>query len=147
MAYSALDIRTATKTVYGEARGEPMHGKAAVAWVIRNRADNPGWWGGPSLHSVCLKPWQFSCWNENDPNYSKLKALSDTDLLGASVVAQECLAAVLNVMCGLWVDPTHGADHYVVTSWLTDPKLCPKWAKGHDPVAVIGSQSFYRIGL
>ena len=41
------------------------------AWVIRNRADNPRWWGN-DITDVCLKKYQFSCWNHNDPNYPRL---------------------------------------------------------------------------
>lgn len=62
---SALD--TLTKTIWGEARGEGREGMIAVAWVILNRASIGGWWGN-SIETVCLKPWQFSCWNANDPN-------------------------------------------------------------------------------
>src|SRR5690606_28151479 len=39
----------------------------AVGAVIRERVLRPGWWG-TDWQSVCLKPWQFSCWNEGDPN-------------------------------------------------------------------------------
>jgi len=65
-----LDILA--KTLWGEARGEGREGLIAVAWVIKNRADNPGWWG-KSIELVCLKPYQFSCWNADDPNAPYLR--------------------------------------------------------------------------
>lgn len=47
------------KTLYDEARGEDIEGLKAVASVIYNRA------GGDSQNfpAVCLKKYQFSCWN------------------------------------------------------------------------------------
>ena len=54
-------------TLYGEARGEPIEGIVAVGCVIRNRVKFEG-----SFYAVCLKPRQFSCWNQDDPNYSVL---------------------------------------------------------------------------
>lgn len=67
MTLTAGDIDILARTIYGEARGEPWEGKIAVAWVVRNRAERGGWWGD-TIREVCLKPWQFSCWNETDPN-------------------------------------------------------------------------------
>lgn len=68
------DLDTVALTVWGEARGESMVGQSAVAWVIRNRQANPGWWSRPhhTLADVCLASYQFSCWNRNDPNYARL---------------------------------------------------------------------------
>lgn len=39
----------------------------AVGAVIRERVLRPGWWGR-DWETVCRKPWQFSCWNPDDPN-------------------------------------------------------------------------------
>jgi hypothetical protein len=39
------ELRAMAATIWGEARGEPLDGKVAVGWVIRNRAANPGGWG------------------------------------------------------------------------------------------------------
>lgn len=139
------DIIVAAKTVYGEARGESQLGKLGVAWVIRNRAQHAGWWGGPDYASVCLHPYQFSCWNDGDPNLNKLRAMDTTDLLARDSVAQSCLIAVLLVASDMQADPTGGATHYVVTAWLADPKLAPKWATSQTPTAVIGRHSFFRV--
>ena len=68
---SADDLDIAARTIWGEARGEGPEGMRAVAHVIANRATKGGWWGD-TLWSVCLKPWQFSCWNLSDPNRQKL---------------------------------------------------------------------------
>lgn len=60
------DVVTLARTLWGEARGEPIEGQVAVAWVIRNRADGARFAGqllgreGAVAH-VCLTLWQFSC--------------------------------------------------------------------------------------
>ena len=47
------------ETIFAEARGEGREGMIAVASVIWNRAH-----GNPEkLETVCMAPWQFSCWN------------------------------------------------------------------------------------
>jgi len=47
------------RTIYDEARGEGLEGMKAVAAVILNRSD-----GTPeSMKEICLKPFQFSGWN------------------------------------------------------------------------------------
>lgn len=125
----ALD--TAARTVWGEARGEPWDGKVAVAWVIRNRADNPGWWGR-NVAEVCLQPFQFSCWLHNDPNRVKCIQATEVDL-------RECRKAVEAVFDGTEPDITNGADHY------HHKTILPRWATGEKPVAIIGDHKFYRL--
>ena len=129
---SPTDIATLARTLYGEARGEAWAGKVAVAWVIRNRAERGGWWGG-TIDGVCRKPWQFSCWNANDPNRAKLQAVTPE-----SPAFADCLAAAAAVLGGLVKDPTRGACHYHA------PGVRPAWAAGKDPVATIGRHRFYR---
>ena len=48
-------------TIYGEARGESMHCKFAVASVIYNRAKVKG----ETYIDACLAPNQFCCWNKD----------------------------------------------------------------------------------
>ena len=71
MTTSEKDRDILARTLWGEARGEGFDGQIAVAWTIRNRVFDgkaKSWWG-EGYAEVCLKPWQFSCWNQNDPNY------------------------------------------------------------------------------
>ena len=63
-------------TIYGEARGEPTEGKIAVGSVILERVDHRDW-DGKTIPEVCFKKWQFSCYNENDPNYPKLLHITE----------------------------------------------------------------------
>ena len=124
------------RTIWAEARSEGLDGMAAVANVIQNRAENPGWWGR-DLESVCLHPWQFSCWNVSDPQRSVIRAVdSDNPLFRDALMLQEALKA------GKLRDRTGGADHY-----YADYIAAPKWAQGRYPTVVIGRHRFYRIGL
>ena len=62
-AFAASDDLVAIKTIYLEARGESFEGQVAVGEVIRNRAAIGGWWGN-TVKKVCLRDYQFSCWND-----------------------------------------------------------------------------------
>ncbi len=132
----------AARTLYGEARGEPLEGKIAVLWVIinRTRADlrgdgRPDWWG-EDVVSVCLKPYQFSCWNPSDPNLRAIATIAQHDPAWL-----ECLKAVNMVQDGMAGDPTGGACHYLSDSLPSHLK--PSWAIGRTPSAQIGRHLFY----
>ena len=125
-------LSTMARTVYGEARGEPFEGKLAVAFVIRNRAARPGWWG-KDVESVCRRPYQFSCWNAGDPNRPAIEAV---DLPDASFA--ECLVACIAALREPAApDPTQGATHYHAKG------VMPVWTQGKTPCARIGGHLFY----
>jgi N-acetylmuramoyl-L-alanine amidase len=105
--------------VWREARGESMEGKRAVAWVVRNRADHPAWWGGPSIASVVLHPSQFSSFNHNDPNSSKLPYPPDPGWVSSLLAAQEAMYKTAP-------DITNGAVDYYDKSMDENP---PLWAR------------------
>lgn len=62
--------------IYGEARGESTDGKIAVGWVIKERVKRNGWFG-KGYQGVILKPYQFSCFLQADPNYKKLLHIAE----------------------------------------------------------------------
>jgi spore germination cell wall hydrolase CwlJ-like protein len=124
------------RTIWGEARGEPSGGMEAVACVIVNRAANPRWWGH-DIASVCLAPWQFSCWNADDPNRSKLMAITEAD-----PQFTEALNIAAAAVAGALPDATNGADSYA------DLRVChPSWAASAVPVAKIGNHTFFRLEI
>ncbi|MCV2361961.1 cell wall hydrolase [Paucibacter sp. DJ1R-11] len=136
------DCDVMARTMWGEARGEPdaRTGMAAVGHVVLNRCAARRWWGG-TVDAVCLKAWQFSCWNDNDPNRPQLVVVTEADALfalaqqlSAELLAQPEPARLLN-------DPTHGATHYHAASL---PR--PAWARasGATECARIGHHIFYR---
>jgi N-acetylmuramoyl-L-alanine amidase len=130
MTYTPADIETMIRTVHGEARGESLLGKIAVAHVILNRAKKGGWWGN-TVAGVCKMPWQFSCWNENDPNRAKIMRATPPELA-------ECAEAAALALSGIWADPTNGACHYMVKGTKAT------WAEGREPDLQIGAHVFYR---
>ena len=72
------DISVMAGTLWGEARSEGEQGMIAVGNVIMNRVAAKSWYGD-HIKGVCLKEWQFSCWNDNDPNKQKILELDYTD--------------------------------------------------------------------
>lgn len=126
------------RTVWGEARGESLAGKEAVANVILNRfktSQRQGhFWWGDTIEEVCLKPYQFSCWNENDVNYRRVIAVDGDDPNFA--ICQRIARRAVN---GLLEDNTFGADHYHAVG------INPSWTESRTPVAEIGRHIFYRL--
>lgn len=98
------------RTNMGEARGEAFQAAVGQAWVVKNRADHPGWWGR-DIESVCLKAAQFSCWDLGDPNRSVIISAQRRD-----PAYQRALGIVLLVNTRDLPDPTMGATHYHDTS-------------------------------
>lgn len=133
-------------TLAGEAAGEPVNARVAVACAIRNRVLKPGWWGR-TYAEVCLKPWQFSCWWEKNANTDRLSALAESVIAGTVTAPNSAMLDALSaiadgVMSGAVDDVTGGATHYVTTALLKAAP--PAWAIGRTPCAVIGHHSFFK---
>lgn len=125
------------KTIWGEARGEPIEGQIAVACVIRNRVNEPAWWGN-SFEEVCLKSGQFSCWKEEKAQLDDLDVCKEPS-------GRQCLWVAIGVVYNYLEDITRGADHYLA-KWMLDKGVAPKWATTNKWSAEIGHQVFYKIG-
>lgn len=130
------DIDTLARTIWGEARGEVAGGMEAVACVIMNRVRYPRWWGS-SVITVCRSPWQFSCWNVNDPNRVKLITVTEDDPQFA-----QALAIARRAVAGELADTTNGADSYADLRVVQ-----PSWAIDSKVVAKIGNHTFYRLEI
>jgi spore germination cell wall hydrolase CwlJ-like protein len=135
------DAEVLARTIYGEARGEyhpgpnGTRGLIAVGNVVMNRVAQQTWFGR-SVGEVCLKPYQFSCWNPNDPNRLKLLTVSDE-----SSIFRTCFDVALTVTAMMCADETCGSDHYFSTSM----KTLPPWV-GDAPERIrIGRHRFYKI--
>lgn len=131
----AIDVLA--RTLYGEARGEQVRGKEAVACVILNRVEKAikkgRYWWGNDVENVCLRPWQFPCWNPNDPNREKVLVVDASNNVFAT-----CLRVARRAIYGGVKDPTGGATHYHTLG------LLPSWARAHAPCAEIGHHVFYK---
>jgi N-acetylmuramoyl-L-alanine amidase len=142
MPHTERDIDTLARTIWGEARNQGRTGMIAVAWVIRNRVGmdlhndgKPDWWG-EGYEGVCLRKWQFSCWNPGDPNEPYLRGRKA--IPGRQYA--EAREAALAAMHAYEPDPTGGATHYYA------PKVvkAPAWVKGATKAATIGGHIFYK---
>ena len=124
------DMEILAKTIFGEARGESQEGQIAVACCVFNRFKSGKWFGAKTIAGVCLKPWQFSCWNKNDPNSQKIMALTFPVYSKYFSVIEEAKKD----------DITKGATHYY------NPSICnrPKWAEGRKPCVKIGKHLFFK---
>jgi len=130
------DADILARTVFGEARGENLDGQEAIASVVLNRLAfskaKGGYWWGNSVRDICLKPWQFSCWNKNDVNY-KIITKADENNQAFKMAKRIALRAI----SGFLTDKTRGSTHYHTKS------VRPKWSIGKIPAAEIGSHFFY----
>lgn len=140
-SYTPDDLMHMTATIWGEARGECFLGKIEVAHVIRKRAELGGWYG-KGIKGVCLKSWQFSCWNRSDPNFSRVSSIANNytkdieKTLGDGVI-QECLTAALLALRGRAKPKFPDSTHYHTTS------INPSWAEGKEAQGVLGHHKFY----
>jgi len=129
------------RAIFGEARGESKEGKIGVGWVIRNRVDNPGWWGD-SYHTVILKPAQFSAFNPTDVNYqfviNPLRTNNPSDK-NAWYESYEIAGQILNNEVD---DTIKGADHFYSADIAPPP-----WADEKKFTVQIGNHRFYRLEL
>jgi len=128
----ALAIDVLARTIWGEARGESGQGREAVANVVINRARRRRKQFGLSVEDVCRKPWQFSCWNPNDPNRNKLERVTLND-----PVFPACLYIARRAMSGNLPDRTQDSTHYHLDN------IAPNWSQGHAPAVRIGRHWFY----
>ena len=124
-------------TMWGEARSEGEEAMRAVGHVIDNRRRSGG--HGAFVTETVSEAWQFSCWNEGDPNREAMLGVLDLPKdsreyrlwLAARSIADEILA-------GRSEDPTGGALFYHTTA------VAPRWSRGLAPVRRIGTHLFFR---
>lgn len=149
-AAQQMAVDTMARTLWGEARGEGADGMAAVGCVIRTRAEiarefkrrqarRHPLFGDGSITSACLMPQQFSCWNIDDPNRSKLLTLATDD-----ATFREAEQIALQVVSGALADMTQGSTHYHTVAPPKDAKVWPpKWAGTMRMTVHIGRHVFY----
>lgn len=136
------DIDTLARTIYGEARGEyskadgGLSSLMAVGNVVMNRV-----WGkksfGSTIKEVCLKPYQFSCWNPSDPNCALISKLTQDQ----NDMTRLCWKVAEAVARGDWPDLTQGSNHYFASTL----KKIPAWALGQKLRLKLGAHLFYKI--
>ena len=135
------EIDILARTIYGEARGEyegidgGISALIAVGNVVMNRVKVQGRYG-KSIQEVCLKPWQFSCWNKEDPNRVLLAEDKIRDPLFAV-----CYRVATKVALEEWPDLTKGSDHYHASTL----PIFPSWTRGRKPKVRLAKHIFYQL--
>ena len=142
------EINTLALTLWGEARGEDIEGKIAVASVIRNRAKDGSRWPD-DLKGVCLQPSQFSCWGTmgGAANYRAVMELAEKLVTMPAYVPEpmvrECQWIAEGIASGVCRSRVGAANHYLTRQlWETAP---PKWAKGQRPSAIVNRHVFFSL--
>lgn len=132
--YTKLDLFTMAFTIYGEARGEHLKGKYAVAHVLNNRAK----FNKSSIVYEAFKNNQFTTWNINDANLKAItKAVQNYPNNWGELKVY--FAISLRVMLGIHKDTTYEATHYY------NPKLVtPYWSTSLEETVTIGNHRFMR---
>ena len=126
------DTETAVRTLWMEARGEPLAGMQAVSRVIWNRLRDGRW--GHTLAAVCLAPMQFSCWDEHDKNRMIMARCTD------DFPPFEPLRKIFTD-AGTAPDLTGGAMWYYAPAGVI---MAPHWAEAATLCGKFGSQLFYK---
>ena len=128
------------RTLYGEARGEvKKYGQKAfeaIGHVILNRFFENKWYGN-TIEEICLKPFQFSCWNKKDPNYPLL--IQSKILDGLFLQCERIAHLFVEQMNFERNDFTKGANHY------HHLLVKPNWSINQKPTIVIGNHVFYKL--
>lgn len=144
---SLSECNVVALTLYGEARGEAIEGRIAVANVIRNRVKAGRAGFGLTSRDVCLKAWQFSCWlpQGGADNYATVLEAARTltrppDLVTGPILT-ECVWIAEGLLAWRFGDTVKGATHYVTSALYASRK--PAWAVGLTPVASIHSHLFF----
>lgn len=131
------DADIMARTIWGEARNQGLLGMEAVASVIMNRLAvsnaKGGYWWGNNITDICMKLFQFSCWNPKDPNLEKLHNvdLNDKQFSSAIGIAHKAIEKQIPDMTG-------GA-----TSYHTKTSY-PKWSEDMVQTKIIGDHIFYK---
>lgn len=124
------DLDLTARTIFGEARGESYSGQKAVAHVIINRTIKKIGDRDHSLAASAIRWWQFSAWNENDPNRELIETVTVNNR-----TFRQCLRALLEALDE--PDPTMGSLHYHAKG------ASPSWSRGKAPVIEIGNHVFF----
>ena len=131
-----VDAHWMALTMWGEGRGEGEDGMRAIGHVIHNRWREGR--GGGFVTETVSEAWQFSAWNQGDPNRQAM--LDIHTLREGSAGHRQWLAAkriAAEILAGRSQDPTGGALFYHTTA------VHPAWSRGVEPVTQIGDHLFF----
>lgn len=114
--------------IWRESRGESLLGKLLVGQTVENRVRDPRW---PDTYiSVITQKFQFSAFNQNDPNVVTYPKEDDLMWPDCVAVAEFIISAPGKITM---------ANHYHAKS------ITPSWAKDKVPLKIEGNHIFYEL--
>lgn len=116
------DVEVLARTLYGEARANDTEDAEAIACVVLNRVGYRNWPG--TVGEVCLQPWQFSCWNMDDPNRVRIMRAERS----SQPWFDQCWQIAERAVAGKIDDRTRSSTHYHTRA------VNPRWSRGKSPV-------------
>lgn len=129
---TSADLAFLALTAWREALGESSEGRRAVMHVILNRVKAKAW--PNDAFQVCTQPFQFSCYNANDPIVGKFpRSRNEREY----TIWLECLELAANP----GPDPTQGATHYYNPYTVG---IKPAWATTPTFTVAIGHHRFHK---
>lgn len=123
--------------IWAESRSEPYDGRRAVGSVILNRREKNGWFG-KTLYEVILKPFQFSCFNQSDPQFPNLVNMASN--FGYAYAKYASLRSCHYMAQGL-LDGTIPKYDLITHYHTTEVK--PIWDDSMTQVMKVGRHEFY----
>ncbi len=147
MFYSLTPQQLLALTGYGEAAIDGVDGMLGVMNVVKNRTKNSAFADsgimssteGSVYHGVILKPYQFSIYNQSDPNRPKIESIARNfnATLNTNSTLRTAYSLAGQVLSGSIHDNTYGATYYHALG------VRPSWASQIPVVGQIGTQIFY----
>lgn len=138
------EVKCLATMVYGEARGESVQGKIAVAWSAVNRQLKKA---NKTVCQVVLAPLQYSIFN-NNPTLRAAATSLDIEPRQKNAIDTETWVesqrVAEQVLAGYAPDPTGGATHYIADRVMRQKGyVYPKWSRQYRQVAVIENHRFF----
>jgi len=124
--------------IWAEARGESLEGQVAVGNVVKNRVLEQKWYG-KTWKEVMLKPFQFSCFNHDNPPAYFHKMLEAWHDRCNDPAMKQAVWIAFGVIDGQIKDNVYGCNHYHADY------VKPKWIEGKTPVRIIERHLFYKL--
>lgn len=131
------EVQLLTLCMWGEARGEGLDGMLAVGSVVLNRVREKKF--GEGIRGVVLRPKQFSCFNEGEPNREKLEIIASDFELNMDTIdsLKACFWVASGLMFGYLKSNVKNANHYNTIG------VDPKWDDNMQLISVIGRHEYF----
>lgn len=129
------DWKWIVPTIRQEADGEPFEGKVGVAEVIRERMES-GYNSDGTAAGTVLSPYQFSGWNTNDANRTRIANCDISDPLTIEAINAYKRAFEGHSVTVGRANLYHSKKMNPFPSWTLNPKVIK--------ITEIGNHIFYR---